>query len=357
MTDDNPLKVLVLGSAYGMLPGVKLSLAGHHVTLVGKRDEIAQMAQGRLTVTLPLRQSAQGIELGVDVALHAGAAAIALRVPDDVDPAEYDFAILAMQEPQFAVADVGDLMRRIAAARLPCLSIMNLPPRPYLASLDGIPRKALDGVYASEAVWTAFPPDLLTVACPDPQAIRVDPEKPGELLVTLASNFKAAPFADAAAQALLERLAHDMSRLKVGGVRPPVFLLAKQSRYIPLAKWPMLLAGNFRCLHGGQLRSIAQAIGDDPQEARSVFDAVYALVRSLGAPEADLVSFDTYAGAAKGLVRPSSVARALVGGAVNVERIDRLIQNLLEGQGHSVTAIDAIVAQTDAALAVNRAGG
>ena len=32
--------ILILGASYGLLPGAKLSLAGHAVTLVGRSDEI-----------------------------------------------------------------------------------------------------------------------------------------------------------------------------------------------------------------------------------------------------------------------------------------------------------------------------
>ena len=48
----------------------------------------------------------------------------------------------------------------------------------------------------------------------------------------------------------------------------------------------------------------------------------------LGAAEADLVPFEKYANAASGLVKPSSAARALYGGAPFIERVDKVVQIL-----------------------------
>ena len=50
----------------------------------------------------------------------------------NVDPADYDLVALAMQEPQYRAAEVRDLLKAVAAARVPCMSIMNMPPLTYL---------------------------------------------------------------------------------------------------------------------------------------------------------------------------------------------------------------------------------
>jgi len=349
-----PLRVLVLGASYGLLPGLKLALAGHAVTLVGRADEIAAMAARPLTVDLPLRRSQQRLVLQGNVAAQAAPGTPALTTPALARPADTDFVLLAMQEPQFAASDVADLLRRIGQAGVPCLSLMNLPPPPFLARLGTVPPAALAGVYSAAAAWTALPPELLTVASPDAQAVRLDPARPGQLTVTLASNFKAAPFADASAQALLHRLAHDMAHLKVDGVRVPVALVATSSPCVPLAKWPMLIAGNYRCVTDGAPRTIAQAVHDDLAATQTIYEAVAALARDLGAGASDLVPFAAYATAARGLARPSSLARALAGGAQAVERIDRLVLNLLRAHGRDHAAVASISARIDRALAANR---
>ena len=356
----SPVRVLILGASYGMLPGVKLSLAGHRVTLVGRADEIAAMARDGLSLTMPLRRNAGPLQAGsllqAAVADVAAPGAVALVTPENANPQANDFVILAMQEPQFAAPEVGALIDRIVAAGLPCLSIMNLPPLPFLASLGTIPDSAFEGVYASEAVWRNLPAELLTVACPDAQAIRPDPMKPGHISVTLTSNFKAAPFIDGRAQMLLDRLAHDMSRLKLDGLRAPVLLLTRASRHAPLAKWPMLIAGNCRCVHPDSPRTIAQAVHDDLAQSREIYEEIVALIRGLGTPDSEIVPFASYAKAAHRLTRPSSLARALAAGAVQVERTDRLIVNLQRIVGTPSPAVDAIAGRIEDQLALNRGG-
>jgi hypothetical protein len=342
------VQVLILGASYGLLPGVRLALAGHQVTLVGKADEVAAMARGPLRLKLTDRHSGAPIVLEVAPGDNA-----LLCTPDQTDPTAADLVILAMQETQYAQADVAQLMARVAASDRPCLSIMNLPPPPFLARLGGIDPAALDGVYGSAAVWQQFAPEQITLASPDPQAVRLDPVRPGELTVTLASNFKAAPFARAADQALLERLARDWAGFKQNGQRPPVQLLAQQSPYVPLAKWPMLIAGNCRCLTFSGTRTIAEAVHDDPALSQRLYDTVLGLSLALGAREQDLVPFAAYAAAAKGLTRPSSLARALGAGATRVERIDLLIARLLQATGRDPALITPIVAAIEQRLAHN----
>jgi hypothetical protein len=81
---------------------------------------------------------------------------------------------------------------------------------------------------------------------------------------------------------------------------------------------------------------------------------VVQLCVSLGANEKDLVPFEKYAAAAQGLANPSSAARALFGGAQNIERVDRLVQAVAAGKGMRNAAIDEVVALVDARLEINR---
>ena len=349
--------ILILGASYGLLPGAKLSLAGHAVTLVGRGDEIARMALSPLEVRIMPRRAGDDIVLTVPVADQAIGGHIALATPDSIDPSRFDFVILAMQEPQYGDPAVSALMARIAVSERPCLSIMNLAPPPFLSRL-GIDVGDLGGVFHSAAVWSKFNPSKITLASPDPQAIRPDPSAPGRLLCTLPSNFKAAPFAIADDQALLQSLASDMSHLEVavgsGSVRPPVALVASSSLFVPLAKWPMLIAGNCRCVLPTGMRTIAEAVLDDIEASAEIYEQVRQLTLRLGAREQDLVKFQNYADTASRLVRPSSLARAIEAGVFNVERIDRLVQNLLAAQGLAGNLVDPVVALIDRRLAQNR---
>ena len=51
---------------------------------------------------------------------------------------------------------------------------------------------------------------------------------------------------------------------------------------------------------------------------------------------------------------PSSAARALYGGAQNIERVDRLVQTIARQKGMQNDAIDEVVVLVDAQLEVNR---
>lgn len=353
----SPLSILVLGCSYGLLPALKLAHAGHLVTLVGREDEIARMMAGELVVRFTHRRSGESVSLRSSAAATAAPGLPALRTPHTADPTEADFVILAMQEPQFAAPEMIDLLGRIGAARIPCLAIMNLAPPPFLSRL-GIAGDALAGVYTSMAPWQALDPALLTLASADAQAMRMEPAAPGELTVTLASNFKAAPFADADAQRLLEQLARDMSHLKTSGEhserRLPVALLANASVSVPLVKWPMLITGNCRCIMPDGIRSIAAAVHDDLTASRAIYQAVQQLTLKLGVRSADVVPFDSYERAATALALPSSLARALHAGIHQVERIDRLVLNLLRKFADDVALIGPIVAQIDHKLTANR---
>lgn len=353
-----PVRILVLGASYGLLPGAKLSLAGHKVTLIGRADEIKGMASAPLQVAIPARRGEGEMLLSPVTDTVARPGGIALRTPDAVDPADFDFIILAMQEPQFAAPELAPLMARVAASRRPCLSIMNLAPPPFLARLGIDAARDLAGVFQSSAIWAAFDPRHFSLASPDPQAFRPDPARPGHLQVSLPSNFKAAPFGDAADQALLQRLASDMSHLNVDHagrrVRPPIALLAAPSLFVPLAKWPMLLTGNCRAVLPDGVRSIAEAVGADLQESHAIYEQVTALALALGARPQDMVSFAAYARAAERLTRPSSLARALDAGAVQIERVDLMVQRLMQARGHDTRLIDPVIAQIEARLATNR---
>ena len=64
--------------------------------------------------------------------------------------------------------------------------------------------------------------------------------------------------------------------------------------------------------------------------------------------------FEKYAAAATGLANPSSAARALFGGALNIERVDRLVKTIAAQNGMHSAAIDEIVELVDMRLEANR---
>ncbi|HEX6795183.1 MAG TPA: hypothetical protein VF304_15140, partial [Casimicrobiaceae bacterium] len=207
-------------------------------------------------------------------------------------------------------------------------------------------------------VWQAFDPAMMTLCSPDPQAFRPPDAKVNVLQVSLPTNFKAARFVSDAHTAMVRELAAgiDASRFQTdhGPVELPVKLKVHDSIFVPLAKWSMLLTGNYRCVERDGLRSIRDAVHSDPAASREVYEWVASVCKSLGASDGDLVPFAKYAQAAQGLTKPSSAARALAAGARNIERVDRLVQMIGEQKSLRLAAVDRVVALVDDWLARNR---
>ncbi len=134
----------------------------------------------------------------------------------------------------------------------------------------------------------------------------------------------------------------------------PVKLKAYDSIWVPLAKWSMLLAGNYRCITKDGMRTAQEAVHTNIEESKSVYNFVFDLCVKLGADEKDLVPFEKYAAAAQSLSRPASAARALNNGASYIERADKLVQLIARQKGLSHPVIDGIVALVDSRLEANR---
>jgi len=238
---------------------------------------------------------------------------------------------------------------------------MNMPPLPYLARLAPADTAVFGESYTDASVWDRFDPKCLTLCSPDAQAFR-PPEEDGNVLqVRLPTNFKAAAFAGYAHTQLLEYLAHGIERSRYDfegeALDLPVKLKVHDSPFVPLAKWAILMAGNYRCLQDAGIRTIEEAVHSDPEASRSVYDWVVGLCKSMGARDEDMVPFDKYAAAAKSLKSPSSAARALAAGAPHIERVDRLVQAFGERAGLRHETVDRTVACVDDWLVRNRLKG
>jgi hypothetical protein len=347
-------KTLILGASYGSLLGAKLTLAGHTVKLVCLPEEADLINAEGARVRLPVRGVSDPIEL--DTRDMAGE--LSADVPGAVNPADYDLVALAMQEPQYRAPEVRDLLNAVATAAVPVMSIMNMPPMPYLRRILGIDVDALKDCYTDASVWDNLDPALMTLASPDPQAFRPPTEKINVLQVGLPTNFKVARFESDIHTAMLRQLAADIDAVRFdtgdGEVELPVKLRVHDSVFVPLAKWSMLLAGNYRCVQKNSIQSINDAVHADIEESRSVYNWVFDLSVSLGADPNDLVPFQKYADATLSLVNPSSAARALANGATHIERVDRLVQAIAASKGIRSDSVDRTVALVDGRLDANR---
>jgi hypothetical protein len=346
--------ILFLGAAYGSLLASKLLFGGHTIKLVCLPAEADAINQDGIRVRLPVRGRKDLIELHSQK-LPGKLSAVG---PAAVNPADYDLVALAMQEPQYRSPGVRELLDAVAKSRVPCMSIMNMPPLPYVKRIPGLDYEALKPAYTDPTVWDSFDPATITLNSPDPQAIRPPDEKVNVLLVTLPTNFKVARFVDDKATAILRQLQDEIEAIRYdtpeGKIELPVKLKVYDSIFVPLAKWAMLLAGNYRCVTKDGMRTAQEAVHSDIETSRSVYNFVLDLCIKLGAKPDDLVPFEKYAAAAQSLVRPASAARALQNGAPNIERADKLVQLIAKQKGLSHPVIDATVALVDARLQANR---
>ena len=347
-------KILMMGASYGSLLASKILFGGHSIHLVCLPAEADLINAEGFRVRMPVRGRPEPIEIDtrkLPGKVTAGGAA-------GVNPADYDLVGLAMQEPQYRSPGVRELLDAVARSRVPCMSIMNMPPLPYIKRIPGLDYEALNAAYTDPTVWDNFDPGAITLCSPDPQAIRPPEEKVNVLMVTLPTNFKVARFDSDKSTAILRRLEKEIDAVRFdapeGRIELPVKLRVHDSIFVPLAKWAMLLAGNYRCITADGMRTAQEAVHSNLEEARSVYNFVNDLCVKLGASPNDLVPFEKYAAAAESLTRPASAARALQNGAQNIERADKLVQLIARQKGLSHPVIDAGVALVDAQLEANR---
>jgi hypothetical protein len=349
-----PYNILIMGASYGSLLASKILFGGHHVHLVCLPAEADLINAEGFRVRLPVRGRKEPVELDsrkLPGKVTAGGTA-------GVKPENYDLIGLAMQEPQYRSPGVRELLDAVARSRVPCMSIMNMPPLPYVKRIPGLDYEALKPAYTDPSVWDNFDPGAITLCSPDPQAIRPPEEKVNVLMVTLPTNFKVARFDSEKSTAILRQLQQEIDAVRYdapeGKIQLPVHLRVHDSIFVPLAKWSMLLAGNYRCVTKDGMRTAQEAVWSDVETSRSVYNFVFDLCVKLGAKPDDLVPFEKYAEAAQSLTRPASAARALQNGAPFIERADKLVQLIARQKGLSHPAIDAQVALVDARLEANR---
>ena len=208
-------------------------------------------------------------------------------------------------------------------------------------------------------VWDSFDPKLITLNSPDPQAISPPDGKANELLVTLPTNFKCARFDDEKDTAIMRQLEKDVEAARFdapeGKIELPVKLKIYDSIFVPLAKWAMLLAGNYRCITKDGMRTAQEAVNSNPEESRSVYNFVVDLCVKLGAkPRRSGAVREICRRRAKPLrARPRRRARCKMARPISSAPTSWCSSSRRQ-KGKSNAAIDAQVALVDARLEANR---
>tara|TARA_Y100000817_G_C16850274_1_gene541793 strand:- start:496 stop:1563 length:1068 start_codon:yes stop_codon:yes gene_type:complete len=346
--------ILFFGASYGSLLGAKVALAGHSAHLICLPEEAELINNEGAIIRLPVR----GLDQPVELNTKEMPGAVTAGGPEEANPSDYDLIVLAMQEPQYRVPVVKDLLSKVGASGKPCMSIMNMPPLSFIRRIPGVDAATIRDAYTDPTVWDNVDPSRITLCSPDPQAFRPPEEKCNVLQVGLPTNFKSARFEGDTDTSILNQIEQDIQNIRfdAGGnsVELPVKLRVHDSVFVPLAKWCMLLAGNYRCIQAEEMRPIREAVHSDLGSSESVYNWVADLCVKLGADPNDLVPFEKYANAALSLKNPSSAARALAAGAPYIERVDKLVQALGASQGMHSADVDSTVELVDGWLARNR---
>src|SRR5438309_4598509 len=280
--------ILLMGASYGSLLASKLLFGGHQVKLVCLPAEADLINAEGFRVRLPVKGRKEQVE--IDSRKLPGK--VSAGGPGDVDPKDYDLVALAMQEPQYRSPGVRELLDAVATSKVPCMSIMNMPPLSYLKRIPGLATDGLKAAYTDASVWDNFTPGLLTLCSPDPQAIRPPGEKINVLQVTLPTNFKVARFDAEKPTAMLRDMERDVDAARYnpgdGAIELPVKLRVHDSVFVPLAKWAMLLTGNYRCVTSDGAIDLKDAVHRDLATSRSVYNWVCGVCEKIGASANDL---------------------------------------------------------------------
>ena len=158
-----PYKIMIMGASYGSLLASKILFGGHSVHLICLPAEADLINGEGFQVRLPVRGRKDPVVLEsrkLPGKVTAGGTTSA-------NPADYDLIGLAMQEPQYRSPGVRELLDAVAKSRVPCMSIMNMPPLPYIKRIPGLNYDLLKPAYTDPSVWDSFDPERLTLCSPD----------------------------------------------------------------------------------------------------------------------------------------------------------------------------------------------
>ena len=226
-----------------------------------------------------------------------------------------------------------------------------------MARIPGLDTSMLTKCYTDASVWDSVEQNI-TLCSPD-HKLSVRRKAFKRLTVALPTNCGSSVRSDADT-AILSQMQADIEAIRFdtgdGEVELPVKLKVHDSVFVPLAKWAMLLTGNYRCVQQDDMRSIRESVHTDMEMSGKVYEFVKHVCGKMGAEMNDLVPFEKYANAANGLAaKPSSAARALLAGAPNIEQADCLVKTIAAANGMQLDTVDETVAMVDSWLERNRA--
>ena len=203
--------VLTLGASYGSLLATKLLFGGHKITMVCLPNEVEAFNSEGARIRMPIRGRKEPIELELaQIAGEPQGGRARRRQPDGFRSRRAGDAGAAIP-----LARSARTARRGRRAKVPCMSIMNMPPLPYLKRIPGLNTEPLKPAFTDAGVWTISSPAGDPVQ-PRPAGDPAAGEKINVLQVTLPTNFKVARFA---AEAIHRDPAADGGRYRGGALQ------------------------------------------------------------------------------------------------------------------------------------------
>jgi hypothetical protein len=322
------MKVLILGSNYGLLVAAYLRERNIYFDIFTTSEE------------------AQILETNGFTFFYKNEVCAVVR-PDNcwsvffhlnfINIEKYDLVILAMQEPTFSISTLESLVKKFS--NVPILSVMNIPPSSFIRNDLGLHEVDFSGVYHSSFFLDDSLTNKLIHTSAEPQIFSSGEE--GCFHIRLKGAFRCSFGNQKIEPRMAQLLLRPMVRSKL-----PVTIKNYLSPWISVSKFPMLIAGNYRCISNGALRSISDAVQQDLKLSEAIYLEVANGLRALGAPRSCIVPFKNYSLASTDLTSPSSVARALISGR-KIERTDKLLQHIFHAYQLPCVEIDKIVGQID----------
>ena len=147
--------ILIMGAAYGSLLASKMLFGGHkihHVCLPAEADLIN--AEGfRVTPAgdAAARTRCCSIRSKLPGKITAGARKASTRTTTT-------WSASPCRSRSIARPGVRELLDAVGKSKVPCMSIMNMPPLPYVKRIPGLDYEALEPAYTDPRVWDSFDP-------------------------------------------------------------------------------------------------------------------------------------------------------------------------------------------------------
>ena len=166
--------ILLMGASYGSLLASKLLFGGHKIHLVCLPPEAELINAEGFRVRLPVRGRKEPVVLELAQAAGQGdGRRRRRRQPQGLRPRR----ACACRSRSTARPACASCWTRWRSRSVPCMSIMNMPPLPYVKRIPGLDYEALRPAYTDPTVWDTFDPGVHDAEQPRPAG---DPPARGE---------------------------------------------------------------------------------------------------------------------------------------------------------------------------------